>query len=69
MSLKNFSQKVNFQNKYTPCNIWDLLMLKTITCLAEIQSQLGGHLVFHLINPAGQPVDVAPSGSGGGWPA
>ena len=28
MSLKNFSQKVNFQNKYTPCNIWDLLMLK-----------------------------------------
>lgn len=65
MSSKNFSQKVNFQNKYIPCNIWDLLMLKAITCLSEIQSQLGGHLVFYLINPAGQPEDAAPSVSGG----
>lgn len=69
MSSKNFSQKLNFQNKYIPCNIWDLLMLKTITCLSEIQSQLGGHLVFYLINPAGQPEDAAPSWSSGGWPA
>ena len=34
---------------------------KKITCLSEIQSQLSGHLVFHLINPAGQPEDTAPS--------
>lgn len=45
---------------------------KKITCLSEIQSQLSGHLVFHLINPAGQPEDAAPPEDAdpcvsGGW--